>query len=250
MPRKGEKGPKPIAGLRTNKVKPSSVDWEEVAYQYRTTTTAPYTIAQHHGITLAQIQGFIKREGLVRDLKARVRARTDEELDAIVRHEELDPARKRTDSDRISAQAKVRATVILSHRRDIKNQRRLLLRLTKELEAETSAINDFWPFLSKLRDSGQLTAEDAQDTVKAIKRFSGLANRADILKKLSDILKTLLGLEREAFDLNTPEEKAPEDEASVERTLAGLYQAISGRSRGLPASALPTPGPTGQADKS
>jgi len=66
---------------------------------------------------------------------------------------------------------------------------------------------------------------------------------------LSDILKTLLGLEREAFDLNTAEEKPEDSQDSVVKTLSDLYQSISGRSRGLPGLALPAPGSADQSDE-
>jgi hypothetical protein len=155
-----------------------------------------------------------------------------------VRHEEVAdsrlPLKKKTDKDRISALAKVRATVILSHRKDIKSHRRLLNKLTRELQAGSDFLPDIQALVQKIVAGGKVDESAGKEMLIVLRRFADLANRTDILKKLSDTLKTLVGLEREAFDLDEPETTTEGQGDSIELTLQNVYQAISGRSRGLP----------------
>jgi len=237
---------KPKKKIACNKVRKSDVDWEEVAYQVRETSTPLSEIARNNGIIESTLCRWIKDEGISRDLRKRVRAQTDDELSRIVRHEEVQndrlPLKKKTDKDRISALAKVRATVILSHRKDIKAHRRSLTRMQRELETGTDFLPDIAVLVKKVVSSGEIDPASIKEIQHIIRRFGDLGNRADILRKLSDTLKTLITLERQAFDLDEPAPGTVNDGDSVEITLQNVYQAISGRSRGLPGRPI-TPAP-------
>ncbi|HBB16876.1 MAG TPA: hypothetical protein DCZ97_07700 [Syntrophus sp. (in: bacteria)] len=179
-------------------------------------------------------------------MRKRVRAQTDDELSRIVRHEEVSSARlplkKKTDKDRITALAKVRATIILSHRKDIKAHRRSLTKMQRELETGSDFVGDIAVLVRKVVDGGKTDAASVKELQQILRRLGDLGNRADILRKLSDTLKTLIALERQAFDLDEPAPGTVNDGDSVEITLQNVYQAISGRSRGLPGRPI-TPAP-------
>jgi len=246
LPKLPELTNKPKKKIVCNKVKASDVDWEEVTYQVRETSTPLCEIARNHGINEGTLCHWIKKEGISRDLRKRVRAQTDDELSRIVRHEEVSSARlplkKKTDKDRITALAKVRATIILSHRKDIKAHRRSLTKMQRELETGSDFVGDIAVLVRKVVDGGKTDAASVKELQQILRRLGDLGNRADILRKLSDTLKTLIALERQAFDLDEPAPGTVNDGDSVEITLQNVYQAISGRSRGLPGRPI-TPAP-------
>jgi hypothetical protein len=108
----------------------------------------------------------------------------------------------------VAASSEVVAGVQITQRKDIGRARTLAMALLEELEIETSNLDLFRELGEILRsddDKGQDRRNDLYNKVISS------AGRIDGMKKLSDTLKTLIGLEREAYGLadETPAPVAP-----------------------------------------
>jgi len=105
------------------------------------------------------------------------------------------------------------ADVLIGQKADIGRARRLCMGLLAELEAHTSdvqALRDLGVLLRKEDDRG---VDKLNDIYLAV---ISLPERTKTMKALSDSIKTLIALEREAFGI-TPTAGAPEN-----KTPAGL----------------------------
>lgn len=144
-------------------------DWERIELDYRAGILTLREMATAGGVTEGAIRKRAKRDDWTRDLSAKIKAKAD---DLVRKHE----VRKEVRSDAavserlvIDAGAEAILRVKLGHRTRITRHSELLDKLQVELE------------------------EDGGD----------LASRVDISKKLGETLKTLITIERDAFDIVT-----------------------------------------------
>ena len=100
----------------------------------------------------------------------------------------------------IEANAQVIADVRMSHRGDIRRARSLTMTLLSELEA-TTIENDLFAELGEMLRQPDQNGNDKLNDV--YQKIIGLPSRVDSVKKLAEALKTLVGLEREAYGMNT-----------------------------------------------
>lgn len=151
----------------------TTADWERIEADYRIGTHSLREIATAHKITEGAIRKRAKKGGWERNLKAKVQARAD----ALVRSELVrTEVRKEnaTEKQAIEVQAKVHATVIISHQSGAKKLQALVLKLTTELEKQT-------------------------------KKQAPLKDRASTVKTLADAFGRLVAIEREAHGINSDE---------------------------------------------
>lgn len=147
-----------------------TVDWERIELDYRAGILTLREMASSAGVTEGAIRKRAKRDSWTRDLAGKIKAKADD----LVRREEVRKEVRKgaflTERVLIEAGAEAILKVKLGHRARITRHSEMLDRLQEELE------------------------ESGDD----------LAQRVDISKKLSDTLKTLIALERDAFDIITP----------------------------------------------
>lgn len=151
----------------------TTADWERIEADYRIGTHSLREIATAHKITEGAIRKRAKKGGWERNLKAKVQARAD----ALVRSELVrTEVRKEnaTEKQAIEVQAKVHATVIISHQSGAKKLQALVLKLTTELERQTA-------------------------------KKAPLKDRASTVKTLADAFGRLVAIEREAHGINSDE---------------------------------------------
>jgi hypothetical protein len=112
------------------------------------------------------------------------------------------------DAELIDHSATIVANVQISHRQDASRARTLAMSLLAELEAETGNIELFEQLGEMLRSDDEKGQDRRNDLYNKVISSAG---RIDGMKKLSDTLKTLIGLEREAYGLadETPPPVAP-----------------------------------------
>jgi len=178
--------------------KKAAPDWERIEADYRAGVLSIREIAGAHGITDTAIRKRAKRDGWVRDLAERIQAKAD----ALVRTAEV-RTQVRTESaiqerELVEANAEAIARIRMSHRSDIARSRKLAMSLLEELEIETGDIDLFRELGEILRsddDKGQDRRNDLYNKVISS------AGRIDSMKKLAETMKTLVGLEREAYGL-------------------------------------------------
>jgi hypothetical protein len=180
-----------------------ATDWERVEADYRAGVLSQREMASAHGISHTAIQKRAKRDGWTRDLAAKIQAKAD----ALVAKQAVasqvateTPATVATERLIVEANAEAIAGVRLSHRADIRRARGLALKMLGELEAITGeeTIIDELRELLEQRDPDSGVALDI-----AVAKVVNLPSRITSGKALSDMLKTLVTLEREAWGLET-----------------------------------------------
>lgn len=151
------------------------VDYDRIEAGWRAGLLSPHQLAATYvaetgePVSHAAIIKHFKKEGVPRNLGAKIKAKSDAMVTAAMVTELVTPETIRRDRDIIDDGAAVLTGVRLSHRKDINRHRAIAVKMLEELD------------------------ESKDD----------LAVRVDISKKLSDTLKTLIGLERDAYDIVT-----------------------------------------------
>lgn len=181
-------------------------DWERIEADYRVGSKSLREIASEQGISEGAIRKRAKRDGWERDLRDKVRSKADALVRTeVVRSEVRTESAIATERLTVEVEAQVQARVRLAHREDIARFRRLCLSLLAELEAETADIDLFRELGEMLRSEDDRGQDRRNDLYQKVISSAG---RVDSLKKLSETLKHLIGLEREAFGIAAAEEKA------------------------------------------
>ncbi|EPF1940149.1 hypothetical protein ACSQX3_001303 [Enterobacter hormaechei] len=186
----------------------SKPDWEAIESAYRAGVLSVRELAGKYGISHQAISKRAKKDGWERDLKAKVQSKAD----ALVAKREVarQVATESTISERqlIEATAEVIATVRMEHRGDIRRARELTNTLFDELAGEcgdVAALEQLGELMRREDDKGMDKLNDLYQ------KIISLPSRVKSMKDLSDSLKTLIGLEREAYSI---ENKAETKEAT------------------------------------
>ncbi|CAG9414328.1 TPA: hypothetical protein ACS7XC_003338 [Providencia alcalifaciens] len=186
-------------------------DWEAIESAYRAGVMSIREIASQYEITHQAISKRAKKEGWERDLKAKVKARAENlvakrEVATLVAAEKAISERQL-----IEANAEVIANVRMEHRGDIRRARELTNGLFNELSAECTDV----PALRKL---GELMFEpDSNGRDKLNELYNSiisLPERVKSAKALSETLKNLIGLERQAYGLDDAQQNKVSDSIS------------------------------------
>lgn len=183
-------------------------DWERIECEYRAGVKSIRQIAQEFGVSDGAIRKRAKKEEWERDLNGKIEAKAD----AIVRKEAVrtkvlaSESFKTTEKETIEANANLVASVRITHRKDIEKARTMTMSLFDELEQmigieQVDLLAQLGELMYKPNDKGIDKLNDLY--MKIIQ----MPNRVNSLKQLTDSLKTVIGLEREAFNLNQPESK-------------------------------------------
>ncbi|MGL0761246.1 hypothetical protein ACJO73_07165 [Citrobacter freundii] len=177
-------------------------DWEAIESAYRAGVLSLREIASQHGISDTAIRKRAKKEEWTRDLAAKVKAKADDlvrkrEVRAKVRSEN-----QISERELVEATAEAIANVRMEHRGDIKRARELANLLFSELSAECADVEA----LHKLGELMLSPDEKGQDKLNDLyHKIISMPQRVKSMKDLSDTLKTLIGLEREAYSIKEDE---------------------------------------------
>ncbi|EPK1868703.1 hypothetical protein M3J15_05720 [Klebsiella quasipneumoniae] len=177
-------------------------DWEAIETAYRAGVMSLREIASQHGISEGAIRKRAKRDDWSRDLAAKVKERAD---DLVRKAEVRKQVRTETAlSERvlIEATAEVVAAVRMEHRGDIRRAREITNALFDELGAECADVDS----LRKLGEFMLSPDENGRDKLNEIYHsIISMPERVKAVKALSEALKNLIGLERQAYDIDGPE---------------------------------------------
>lgn len=180
----------------------AKLDWEAIETAYRAGVMSLREIASQHGISEGAIRKRAKRDDWSRDLAAKVKERAD---DLVRKAEVRKQVRTETAlSERvlIEATAEVVAAVRMEHRGDIRRAREITNALFDELGAECADVDS----LRKLGELMLSPDENGRDKLNEIYHsIISMPERVKAVKALSDALKNLIGLERQAYDIDGPE---------------------------------------------
>ncbi|EOG5422608.1 hypothetical protein ACLE0V_000065 [Cronobacter sakazakii] len=175
-------------------------DWEAIESAYRAGLLSLREIASQHGISEGAIRKRAKRDDWSRDLNAKVKERADD----LVRKAEV---RKKVRSENaltervlIEASAEVIASVRMEHRGDIRRAREITNMLFDELAAECTDVDA----LEKLGEMMRCPDDKGRDKLNELYHsIISMPERVKSAKALSEALKNLIGLERQAYDIGS-----------------------------------------------
>lgn len=183
-----------------------SPDWEAIESAYRAGLLSVREIASQHGITHGAINKRAKRDGWVRDLNAKIKAKAD----ALVSRREVSRvvSTEAATNERIliEANAEVIANVRMEHRGDIKRAKKITNALFDELAAECADVSALEKLGALMRDEDDKGVDKLNDLYHKI---ISMPSRVKSMKDLSDSLKNLIGLERQAYGITDVEK--PQD---------------------------------------
>lgn len=175
-------------------------DWEGIERDYRAGVKSLRQIADEHGISHGAVNKRAKRDGWERNLSERIQAKADALVSKAAVSTQVSTETVVTERAIVEANATAIVQVRLAHRQDIQRSRVLTMRLLAELESETNPT-----ILDALNELGDLMrAEDksGQDKLNDLyRKVISLPGRVKSMKDLGDTLRTLVGLERQAFGI-------------------------------------------------
>lgn len=185
----------------------SHADWERIEREYRAGQFSVSEIGRLCGVSHTAINKRAKKHGWARNLTARVR----EEVSARLVAEEVSPE---TTREAIDVAASRGVELVRSHRQDIRSSRDMFRALLGELQGTTAH-----------HDEIDMAIEDEKDGKRrvAMHRAVSLPSRSRVMLDLAGALKTLVGLERQAFNIDEPVPPAPP--GATEQNYAGLAAA-------------------------
>lgn len=196
-------------------------DWERIECEYRAGVLSIRQIALEFGVSDGAIRKRAKKEEWERDLNGKIEAKAD----ALVRKEAVrtqvlaSESYKATEKETIEANANLVASVRITHRKDIEKARTMTMALFDELEHMIGT--DQADLLAQLGELMYKPNEKGVDRLNDLyMKIIQMPNRVSSLKQLTDSLKTVVGLEREAFNLN-------KEEAKVEDAFTTMLHRIS-----------------------
>lgn len=202
------------------------INWEKIELDYRAGVKSIRQIAAENEIAESGIRRRAKQYEWVRDLSEKIKAKADD----IVRKESVrSSVRTKTtisEKDKIDASANEVASVRLAHRKDIQRSRKIAMSLFDELEMMVGQENV--KLLEMLGELMWSPDDKGNDKVNDLyMKIISMPGRVKSMKDLSDTLKTLIALERQAFGLDDENNK-PVDAltALLERVSTGNSSAF------------------------
>lgn len=176
-------------------------DWEKIELDYRAGIKSLRQIAGENDVSDTAIRKRAKRDDWVRDLSAKIKAKADELVRTEQVRTEVRTEKRISEKQTIDANAQLTASVQLSQRKDIQRSRSIAMRLFDELEHAVGVENaENLEMLGELLRAEDDKGRDALNDLYA--KIISLPGRVKAMKDLSDTLKTLVGLERQAFGLD------------------------------------------------
>jgi len=190
-------------------------DWAYARAQYESGIALLSDIALDIGVAVSTVANRASRGGWVRDQHARLRITEERKA--------LEAAEWRTQQQAATAQVErvtaiMQSKVVVAHRTDIARARKIANALLLELDTLTTDQAVF----ANLGDL--LNAPDDRGIDKlnqAYRKVISLPERSATLNSLGAALKTLIQLERQAFDINGPLED-PDQPRPPEQVTKGL----------------------------
>lgn len=196
------------------------VDWQGLEAAYRAGKSFRL-LAKEFGISSTRISQVAEENNWTRDLSAVIAEKTKAKLNAANLNAKLNAeqatAKKATEREVIEATAEVQTNIVLAHRTDIQRSRKLVMTLLEELELQTDNVDLLKDLAAlMLKDGGE--AQDKRNDL--FNKVISLSSRSGTMKTLAESLKSLVGLERQAFGID--DNKGPETPYEEQlRALAG-----------------------------
>ena len=200
-------------------------DWERIEQDYRAGVLSIREIAGQHGVSHVAIGKRAKVQGWERDIAAKAQAKADALVTRRMVTSQVTSEKAVTERQLIEATAQVIADVRMRHRGDIGRALRLSMMLLAELEGQTNSLELLEQLGELMRSEDERGQDKRNDLYNKIIATPG---RIDSIKKLSETLKNLIGLEREAYGLKAEPQEVEHTHSggvAVSVTLAEVLEA-------------------------
>lgn len=190
----------------------SKADWEAIERDYRKGILTLRQMASANGITEGAIRKKAKEQEWARNLQERI----DQQIQAeLVRAEYAkDP---KTEQQLVQEAVETTVSIVRSHRKQIGTQANLVALLASQL-IEAAGNRDE---LEEAIDDMTKDDKDSRRRQRLMKSIE-LPTHASTAVNLANAMKTLIGLERQAFNIK--------DESTPENPLDALIRQVSGSS--------------------
>lgn len=181
------------------KQKRPAVDWEQVAIDIRAGILTDRQIGEKYGRTHGAIQQYAKKKGIERNLTARIQQRTETKLaKAVLAKETSQELAKLTQEQTIELASEVSTTIVLRQQGRIARHLQVSEALLAELESQTIHADLY----EKLGELMYKPDEKGVDKLNDLyRKVITTSSRIDSHKKAVETEKTLIGLERQAFNI-------------------------------------------------
>ncbi|EMM2360064.1 hypothetical protein RVV32_002667 [Citrobacter freundii] len=178
-------------------------DWEAIESAYRAGVLSLREIASQHGISEGAIRKRAKRDEWSRDISAKVKERADDLVRKAEVRKQVRAESALSERVLIESTAEAIANVRMEHRGDIRRARELANLLFEELSVDCTDIEMMKNLGEFMFDPDEKTGRDKLNEI--YQKTISLPSRVKSMKDLSDTLKTLIGLEREAYSIKEDE---------------------------------------------
>ncbi len=195
------------------------VDWDAMEPAWRAGIKSKLDLSKEFSVSRAAIDKHWEKARIERDLTARIQAKADSLVAQQAVTREVTPATKLVESEIVEANAGAIVAVRIEHRKDIKRSRLLSMRLLEELEGQTHGIENFAELGELMRSPDDRGMDKLNEVYQKVISLPG---RTKTMKDLGDTLKTLVGLERQAFSID---DGAPPDDSGASRQFTVTYRA-------------------------
>lgn len=178
-------------------------DWERIEQLFRAGVLSLREIAAAcPGSNHVAIARRAKKFGWAQDLSAKIKAKANDLVTRRTVTADVTAERAVTDRAVIELNAEVIANVRMAHRGDISRGRRLTNMLLDELESLTEEQGTIKELIAQLKDGDRDDADAMSDILALAQKMGALPSRTKTMKELAETLKTLVALERQAYDLD------------------------------------------------
>jgi len=190
-------------------------DWERIEQLFRAGVLSLREIAAAcPGSNHVAIARRAKKHGWVQDLSAKIKAKANDLVTRQGVTADVTAERAVTDRAVIEVNAQAIANIRMAHRGDISRSRRLTNKLLDELEALTDEQGTIKELIAQLKDGDHDDGDAMADVLALANKMGALPSRTKTMKELAETLKTLVALERQAYDLDTKASGNDVDELS------------------------------------
>jgi hypothetical protein len=189
------------------------IDREAMGRDYRAGLMSLREIGAKHGCSHVRVLKIATDEGWERDLNAQIQAKAAALVTKRTVTAEVTEQRKIDERAVIEASAQAIASIRIAHRADIRRGRTLVITMLAELESQSSpeAREAFARLGEIMAEPDEYGRDKLNDAYRAA---VSLPERIKGVKALSEALKNLVAMEREAWGLAAPE-KPTEDPSNL-----------------------------------
>ena len=184
------------------------IDWERLDADWLAGIKTPEAMADEYNkgidgtgkdtVTRQMIDSHYRRKGVSRDLNAKIQAKTKSIVAKSIVASIVAKSESATINDNkiIDAAAEHASTILIGHKNTISRARNLSNALLAELESQTLSGDEYAQMIELMKDS------DYDKLAVMCQKIISTPSRVDSLKKLAETLKTLIGLERQALNID------------------------------------------------